>query len=61
MLVEWLKAIKDRIQLQNTWNEEDVITGKVIANGMSNPILHLWDKGRHLIDKKVKVIVIEKN
>ena len=35
------------------------IDGKVIANGMGNPILHLWDKGRHFIGKKVKVIVIE--
>lgn len=35
------------------------IDGKVIANGMGNPILHLWDKGKHLIDKKVKVIVID--
>lgn len=37
------------------------IDGKVIANGMGNPILHLWDKGRHLIGKKVKVIVIKED
>jgi len=36
------------------------IEGKVLINGMGNPILHLWDKGKHLIDKKVKVIVISK-
>jgi len=45
------------------WKEQkmmaDAIDGKVIANGMGNPILHLWDKGKHLIDKKVKVIVIK--
>jgi hypothetical protein len=47
------------------WQKEQMMTkaidGKVIANGMGNPILHLWDKGRHLIDKKVKVIVIKEN
>ena len=37
------------------------IDGKVLANGMGNPILHLWDKGRHLIDKKVKVILIKED
>ena len=47
------------------WNDRKAvmmakaIDGKVIANGMGNPILHLWDKGRHFIGKKVKVIVIE--
>lgn len=40
---------------------EKAIEGKVLANGMGNPILHLWDKGRGLIDKKVKVIVIEED
>lgn len=35
------------------------VDGKVIANGMGNLILHLWDKGRHLIGKKVKVIIIK--
>ena len=44
------------------WQKElmmsKAIEGEVIANGMGNSILHLWDKGRHLIDKKVKVIVI---
>ena len=44
------------------WQAEQMmakaVDGKVIANGMGNPILHLWDKGRHLIGKKVKVIVI---
>jgi len=34
------------------------IDGKVLINGMGDPILYLWDKGRYLIDKKVKVIVI---
>ena len=47
------------------WKEQQLmakaIDGKVIANGMGNPILHLWDKGRHLIDKKVKVIVIKED
>ena len=47
------------------WQKEQMmakaIDGKVIANGMGNPILHLWDKGRHLIDKKVKVIVIKED
>lgn len=37
------------------------IDGKVLINGMGNPILHLWDKGKHLIDKKVKVIVIKED
>ena len=45
------------------WQAEQMmakaIDGKVIANGMGNPILHLWDKGRHFIDKKVKVILME--
>ena len=35
------------------------IDAKVVANGMGNPILHLWDKGRHLIGKKVKLIIIK--
>ena len=26
----------------------EAIDGIVIANGMGNPILHLWDKDRHL-------------
>jgi len=47
------------------WQKEQMmakaIDGKVIANGMGNPILHLWDKGRHLIDKKVKVILIKED
>lgn len=37
------------------------IEGNVLANGMGEPILHLWDKGKHLIGKKVKVIIIEKD
>ena len=37
------------------------IDGNVLINGMGNPILHLWDKGKHLIDKKVKVIVIKED
>ena len=46
------------------WQKEhqmiaNAIDGKVIANGMGKPILHLWDKGKHLIDKKVKVILIK--
>lgn len=47
------------------WQKQQMIAntidGKVIANGMGNPILHLWDKGRHLIDKKVKVILIKED
>jgi hypothetical protein len=47
------------------WQKEQMIAeaidGKVIANGMCNPILHLWDKGRHLIGKKVKIIVIKED
>ena len=47
------------------WQAEQMmakaVDGKVIANGMGNPILHLWDKGRHLIGKKVKVIVIKED
>lgn len=35
------------------------IEGNVLANGMGEPILHLWDKGKYLIGKKVKVVVIE--
>lgn len=45
------------------WQKEQMLAkaveGKVLANGMGNPILHLWDKGKHLIDKKVKVIIIK--
>ena len=40
---------------------ENAVDGKVLVNGMGNPILHLWDKGRHLIDKKVKIIVIKED
>jgi len=47
------------------WQKEQLmakgVDGKVIANGMGNPILHLWDKGRHLIGKKVKVIIIKED
>ena len=39
----------------------NVIEGKVLVNGMGNPILHLWDKGRELIDKKVKIIIINED
>jgi hypothetical protein len=45
------------------WKEKqiikDAIDGKVIANGMGSPILHLWDKGREFIGDKVKVIIIK--
>ena len=37
------------------------IEGNVLANGMGEPILHLLDKGKHLIGKKVKVVVIEED
>ena len=37
------------------------IEGNVLANGMGEPILHLWDKGKHLVGKKVKVVVIEED
>jgi hypothetical protein len=37
------------------------IEGNILANGMGEPILHLWDEGKHLIDKKVKVVVIEED
>lgn len=37
------------------------IEGNVFANGMGEPILHLWDRGRHLVGKKVKVVVIEED
>jgi hypothetical protein len=47
------------------WQKEQLMTkaieGNVLANGMGEPILHLWDKGKHLIDKKVKVVVIEED
>lgn len=58
-------AMLDAIEFGAKWKEQQMmskaIDGKVLANGMGNPILHLWDKGRHLIDKKVKVIVIEED
>lgn len=45
------------------WQKEQMmaktIEGNVLANGMGEPILHLWDKGKHLVGKKVKVVVIE--
>lgn len=40
---------------------KDTIEGNVLANGMGEPILHLWDKGKHLVGKKVKVVVIEED
>lgn len=40
---------------------KETIEGKVLANGMGNPILHLWEKGRDLIGKSVKVLIIEEN
>ena len=40
---------------------KDTIEGNVLANGMGEPILHLWDKGKHLVNKKVKVVVIEED
>jgi len=55
--LSWVRACQ--------WQKEQMmakaIDGKVIANGMGNPILHLWDKGKHLIDKKVKVILIKED
>ena len=45
------------------WQKEQImaktIEGNVLANGMGEPILHLWNKGKHLVGKKVKVVVIE--
>ena len=52
-------AIKYGMKLQKEEMMTKAIDGRVIANGMGNPILHLLDKGRHLIDKKVKVIVVK--
>ena len=47
------------------WQKEQMmaktIEGNVLANGMGEPILHLWDKGKHLVGKKVKVVVIEED
>lgn len=40
---------------------KDTIEGNVLANGMGEPVLHLWDKGKHLVGKKVKVVVIEED
>jgi len=58
-------AMLDAIEFGAKWQRKQMIAkaieGKVLANGMGNPILHLWDKGRHLIDKKVKVIVINED
>ncbi len=54
----FLEIFKAGTQWQKQQMIANTIDGKVIANGMGNPILHLWDKGIHLIDKKVKVIVI---
>lgn len=58
-------SIKATFKAGAKWQKEKMITkaidGKVLANGMGNPILHLLDKGRHLIDKKVKVILIKED
>lgn len=35
------------------------IEGRVLTNFMDEPVLYLWDRGRHLVGKKVKVIVIK--
>jgi hypothetical protein len=47
------------------WQKEQMmaktIEGYVLANGMGEPILHLWDKGKHLVGKKVKVVVIKED
>ena len=57
--------MSDAFKAGAKWHREQMmakaIDGKVLINGMGNPILHLWDKGRHLIDKKVKVIVIKED
>jgi hypothetical protein len=67
---EWFDAdnnphVSPAFKAGANWKEEQLmakaIEGNVLANGMGEPILHLWDKGRHLVDKKVKVIVIEEN
>lgn len=55
------QAFKAGAQWQKEQMMAKAVDGKVIANGMGNPILHLWDKGRHLIDKKVKVIIIKED
>lgn len=57
----FIDAIEYGMRLQEKQMMAKAIDGKVIANGMGNPILHLWDKGRHLVGKKVKVVVIEKD
>ena len=60
-----IEEVKYIAQYFTKWQKEQMmakaVDGKVIANGMGNPILHLWDKGRHLIGKKVKVIVIKED
>ena len=60
-----MQEVKDAVKAGSNWKEQQMIAnaidGKVIANGMGSPILHLWDKGRHLVDKKVKVIVIKED
>ena len=60
-----MQEMKDAVKAGVKWQKEQMmakaIDGKVLINGMGNPILHLWDKGRHLIDKKVKVIVIKED
>lgn len=54
-----IKAIKFGAKWQKGQLMAKAIEGNVLANGMGEPILHLWDKGKHLIGKKVKVIVIK--
>lgn len=56
-----LEMFKLGAEWQKEQMMEKAVDGKVLVNGMGNPILHLWDKGRHLIDKKVKIIVIKED
>lgn len=55
----FLEIFKAGAKWQKKQMMKDTIEGNVLANGMGEPILHLWNKGKHLIDKKVKVVVIE--
>ena len=55
------KVQQDYEQWQKEQMTAKTIEGNVLANGMGEPILHLWDKGKHLVGKKVKVVVIEED
>jgi hypothetical protein len=57
----FLEIFRAGIKWHKEYMKAKAIEGNVLANGMGEPILHLWDKGKHLIDKKVKVVVIEED